>query len=376
MWLPHCRGSFVAPRSSRRKLGRGTTCCIPRRVSKTRLHPFELSGGYARPDARAAPTERGDPRGARRRAPSRGSPAAAAARRSRASCSGRPTRGRSTASPRRLPLGAALVSATNGKTTTAAMAAEILRPRAAARAQQLPVPTSSRASPRRSSRPAAPSSACSRSTRPPCPRSRGASARGRSCLGNLFRDQLDRYGELELDRRALARGGRRRCPRRVLVVNADDPLLGELARGREPERLYLRPRRPASRAARRSSTRPTRRTASLRDAVRVRRRLRRPPRRLPLPALRARAAAARRGRARDRAARARRQRRSTLATPDGSRRVELALPGLYNVYNATRGRRARDGARACRSPRSRPGSSASRRRSGASSGSPSATGGC
>ena len=31
------------------------------------------------------------------------------------------------------------------------------------------------------------------------------------CLGNLFRDQLDRYGELEHDRRALARGRALRC---------------------------------------------------------------------------------------------------------------------------------------------------------------------
>src|SRR5205085_8114497 len=47
-------------------------------------------------------------------------------------------------------------------------------------------------------------------------------------LGNLFRDQLDRYGELEHVaarwREALAA-----LPSTTLVVNADDPLLGELA---------------------------------------------------------------------------------------------------------------------------------------------------
>ncbi|MGZ4430031.1 MAG: MurT ligase domain-containing protein, partial [Gaiellales bacterium] len=52
------------------------------------------------------------------------------------------------------------------------------------------------------------------------------------CLGNLFRDQLDRYGELELvaDRwrgvvAALA-------PHAVLVRNADDPLVASLGEGR------------------------------------------------------------------------------------------------------------------------------------------------
>ena len=61
-----------------------------------------------------------------------------------------------------------------------------------------PARTSSRASPPPSSTRATPSSASSRSTRPLSRRSRGASGRGRVLLGNLFRDQLDRYGELEL----------------------------------------------------------------------------------------------------------------------------------------------------------------------------------
>jgi lipid II isoglutaminyl synthase (glutamine-hydrolysing) len=49
-------------------------------------------------------------------------------------------------------------------------------------------------------------------------------------LGNLFRDQLDRYGELEhvADRWRDALASQ---PEATLVVNADDPLLGELARG-------------------------------------------------------------------------------------------------------------------------------------------------
>jgi UDP-N-acetylmuramyl tripeptide synthase len=55
-------------------------------------------------------------------------------------------------------------------------------------------------------------------------------------LGNLFRDQLDRYGELELVaerwRETLASQ-----PDTLAVVNADDPLLGEIARTRGSDRL-------------------------------------------------------------------------------------------------------------------------------------------
>ena len=90
----------------------------------------------------------------------------------------------------------------------------------------------------------APSSGSSRSTRPRCPRSRGASGRARVCLGNLFRDQLDRYGELELvaerwrgavaalpagararreRRRPAGRRARARRGRARLVFGLDDP---------------------------------------------------------------------------------------------------------------------------------------------------------
>ena len=50
-------------------------------------------------------------------------------------------------------------------------------------------------------------------------------------LGNLFRDQLDRYGELEIiaDRWAAVVAGRE-----GLVLNADDPLIADLGRPHEP----------------------------------------------------------------------------------------------------------------------------------------------
>jgi UDP-N-acetylmuramyl tripeptide synthase len=52
-------------------------------------------------------------------------------------------------------------------------------------------------------------------------------------LGNLFRDQLDRYGELEsiADRWAAAVSGS--APGTDLILNADDPLIADLGRQRE-----------------------------------------------------------------------------------------------------------------------------------------------
>ena len=130
--------------------------------------------------------------------------------------------------------GSVLVSATNGKTTTTAMVAEILG--APARLQPLRREPPLRGRLDAARRAAAPSSGCSRSTRRRCPRSRDALRPRVVALGNLFRDQLDRYGELELVAERLARGASRELPEALLVVNADDPLLGELARGRAATR--------------------------------------------------------------------------------------------------------------------------------------------
>ena len=131
----------------------------------------------------------------------------------------------------RLPLGSAVISATNGKTTTAAMAAEILRQRIHlahnssganlvsgvastlldARGAELGLFEVDEA--------ALPEVA--------------ARVRPRAvCLGNLFRDQLDRYGELE-HVAARWRSAVRELPAEAaLVLNGDDPQVGELARDR------------------------------------------------------------------------------------------------------------------------------------------------
>jgi UDP-N-acetylmuramyl tripeptide synthase len=131
----------------------------------------------------------------------------------------------------RLPLGSALVSATNGKTTTAAMAARILggRVRLAhnnsganlvsgvtstlldARGAQLGLFEVDEA-------------ALSEVAARVHPRA--------LCLGNLFRDQLDRYGELEHVAERWRAAVASLPPDAALVVNGDDPQVGELARER------------------------------------------------------------------------------------------------------------------------------------------------
>ena len=132
----------------------------------------------------------------------------------------------------RLPLGSALVSATNGKTTTTSMVAEILSPRVhlahnrsganlvsgvastllAARGAELGLfEVDEGALPEVAVR-----------------------LRPRAvCLGNLFRDQLDRYGELEHVAERWRSAVRRLPDDARLVVNGDDPQVGDLARERD-----------------------------------------------------------------------------------------------------------------------------------------------
>jgi lipid II isoglutaminyl synthase (glutamine-hydrolysing) len=127
----------------------------------------------------------------------------------------------------RLPAGTAVVSATNGKTTTSAMAAEILRPRfrlahnrsganlvsgvastllAAGGAELGLLEVDEAALPEvlRRIRPRA------------------------LLLGNLFRDQLDRYGELELIAERWRDAVAALPEETAVVLNADDPQLGAL----------------------------------------------------------------------------------------------------------------------------------------------------
>ena len=131
----------------------------------------------------------------------------------------------------RLPLGCALVSATNGKTTTSSMLADILGPRlrlahngAGANLVSGVASALLEADDAELAVLEVDEGAFPEIVRQVRPRA--------VCLGNLFRDQLDRYGELELIaerwRGAVAElpGGAR------TVVNVDDPLLADLVQGR------------------------------------------------------------------------------------------------------------------------------------------------
>jgi UDP-N-acetylmuramyl tripeptide synthase len=131
----------------------------------------------------------------------------------------------------RLPGGVALISATNGKTTTTAMAAEILGNDTQlawnrAGANLLSGIASALVAGRRAELglfevdEGALPEALTR-TRPRV-----------VALGNLFRDQLDRYGELEIvaERWRTAIGALPAAA--TLVVNGDDPIVADLADGR------------------------------------------------------------------------------------------------------------------------------------------------
>ncbi len=176
------------------------------------------------------------------------------------------------------------------------------------------------------------SSGCSRWTRPPCRRWRRASNRALLCLGNLFRDQLDRYGELEHVAERWRSAVRALTPEAVLVVNADDPQVGDLAAERPgavtfgvDDPAHARPalqHAADSKYCVRCGT-PYRYAAAYVGHLGDYR----------CPACghaRPQLVVA----ARDVALRGLDGVRFRLVTPDGERAIELAVPGLYNVYNA------------------------------------------
>ena len=273
----------------------------------------------------------------------------------------------------KLERGSALVSATNGKTTTCALAASVLAPHAqlarnAAGANLMSGVASTLVATRGADlglfevdEAALPEVA--RRVRP-----RVVS------LGNLFRDQLDRYGELEI----VAERWRAMIPElpadAVLAVNADDPLVGEPG-GRARAGRHVRRRRSRPGAARPPARRRLEVLRALRDSVRLHGGVRRSSRRLPLPGVRALAAGAGRRRAPDRAARDRRCRlRPRDARGHTARRA--GTPGaLQRLQRARRGD-PDPGARRRASTRSPPVSDARCLRSAVSNGSTSAGAPC
>jgi lipid II isoglutaminyl synthase (glutamine-hydrolysing) len=154
---------------------------------------------------------------------------------------------------------------------------------------------------------------------------------GALLLANLFRDQLDRYGELEsiADRWA---GVVARAAGTTLVLNADDPLVADLGRDR-PDAVYFGVEDTAmampglQHAA--DSTHCRRCGAPyVYDAVFLGHQghyhCPTGDARRPAPAIAA----------TDIALDGVRGARFTLRTPEGEAPVALPLPGLYNVYNA------------------------------------------
>jgi lipid II isoglutaminyl synthase (glutamine-hydrolysing) len=151
-------------------------------------------------------------------------------------------------------------------------------------------------------------------------------------LGNLFRDQLDRYGELDTiaDRWAAVAGAMERSTR--LVLNADDPLIADLGRdapqvtyfGVEDSSVAIPEMQHAS------DSKHCRRcgAAYVYDVVYMGHlgRYRCPScgRERPTPSVAAESISLDGTRASS----------FELVTPVGRVRVELPLPGLYNLYNA------------------------------------------
>jgi UDP-N-acetylmuramyl tripeptide synthase len=231
----------------------------------------------------------------------------------------------------RLRRGSALVSATNGKTTTAAMAAEILGPRlrlAHNRAGANLV--SGVASALLEAREAdlglfeVDEGALPEVARRLRPRA--------VCLGNLFRDQLDRYGELELVAQRWRDAVRELDPTATLIVNADDPQVGDLARERTGSIAFGvdDPRVARDRLEHAADSKyciacgtPYRYAAAYVGHLGD---YRCPSCGHGRPALDVVARALELG-GLERSA-------FDLVAPGGARRIELPLPGLYNVYNA------------------------------------------
>jgi UDP-N-acetylmuramyl tripeptide synthase len=227
----------------------------------------------------------------------------------------------------RLPAGSAVVSATNGKTTTSAMAAEILAPRfRLAHNRSGANLVSGIASTLLSAGDAelglleVDEAALPEVLRRVRPRA--------VLFGNLFRDQLDRYGELELIAERWREAVAKLPGSTTIVQNADDPQVGHLAEGvfyglddpsvarpalqhAADSKYCVRCGTPYDYAAAYVGHLGDYRCPNCGHA---RPQLEISARAIELEGL-------------ERAA-------FDLVTPEGTRRVELALPGLYNVYNA------------------------------------------
>ncbi len=231
----------------------------------------------------------------------------------------------------RLATGTAVISATNGKTTTTAMAAEILRPRRrlahnAAGANLVSGVASALLSAGNADLGLfeVDEGALPELMRRLRPRA--------VCLGNLFRDQLDRYGELELVAERWREAVAALPDGAQLVYNADDPQLAAVSEGHTGSVAFglddPRVARPSLQHAADSKYCVHCGTPYDYAAAYIGHlgdyRCPRGDHARPQLAVAARDVSLQ---GLDRAS-------FLLDTPEGSRRIELGLPGLYNVYNA------------------------------------------
>src|SRR5207302_542400 len=128
----------------------------------------------------------------------------------------------------RLSRGSALVSATNGKTTTAALAASILEPRVRLAHNRSGANLVSGVASTLLSAPRGAELGLFEVDEGALPEVARRLRPRAVCLGNLFRDQLDRYGELESIAERWREAVRELPAETRLVVNGDDPQVGDL----------------------------------------------------------------------------------------------------------------------------------------------------
>ena len=245
-----------------------------------------------------------------------------------------------------------LVSATNGKTTTAAMVAAVARARRArASCTTAPARTWPGAwPPRCSTRAARPArSGCSRSTRPGCRAWRDAvRPRAAAAVEPVPRPARPLRRAGAAGRPLGGAGGPAGRGRPRFVLNADDPLVADLGREREGV-TYFGVEDDVAGAARAPARGGLQALPELRHALHLRRRVPRPSRPLPLPRLRPGAPAPAVVAARASSSRACPAPASSSRTPGGELVAAPAPAGP--LQRLQRGGRGRAGARARRSAR-------------------------